>query len=244
MVKRIIVMLIAVAFMATAAQAVLFTDDFEGYTAGGTVTDPPWARIWSNYSTASAGVARVVLDDGSNGTNAMDLVSAAYWGSARHTFAAENQFSAGYVQFDYRGNSGGLRQFFRDDTGRNITEINLDGSGFVEREGTSNAPHDPVNETGAILDSSAWYTLRFDFDFDAPGDLGFWSLSVDGGVVLTGDIDHEGGVSGHYLKDIGWDIAGGSYGALIDNVIVDVPEPATCLLLVSGGLVFLRRRRG
>jgi hypothetical protein len=256
MARSILVALIGVALMATSAQAV-FSDDFESYSIGSTVTDPPWEAPWGEVYGPQYPGGQVIAGNGTNTSNVVDLVDSSAWGNmrtsegpadpcTRGTLALENQYRSGSIQFDYQNPDGGfgysnLRLFVGGTQGR-IVDFNFRGDDIHETAGCC-SDTDPANNADDIIPAfPAWVTLRIDFDNDAPGGNGFWQLSMDGFPILSGvsDLSGAGGAAGQDLLYVTMDCGSGDSG-LIDNFLI-TPEPVTCLLLASG-MVLLRRRR-
>lgn len=257
MVKRTIIMLAAVTAIASSVQAE-FNDDFESYTAGQEVSSP-WVSHFGQFYNGNYGnqLAFVEQDTGSNGTQVIDLVDAAYWGNPAIVLPAENQYSQGFVQWDmatpYDGSWASIRTWWNTDgeVGGGgydwVVNLSIGTADIWERPPGGNLFIDtsPANRADGVVTAGQWHTYRVEFDFlGGDGTNGEWSLFMDGGAapVLTGALGTDGQAFTRTLKVVGWEVPSGD-GVFIDNFIVDVPEPATGLLLV-GGLACLIRRRG
>jgi hypothetical protein len=135
----------------------------------------------------------------------------------------------------------------------------IGSQGFVRRaSGTSGAPDNGTTYVQALLGSSLAFSFTNGSVFDlasvdladystvsAPGTVHFVGYRHDGTVVTT-DIG-TGGINFHTVyfdsNFTGLDrVEIPNYGWSLDNLVVSIPEPGACTLLLTGALLLIGRK--
>ncbi len=258
MVKRMMAV-VAVTAMVSSAQAA-FTEDFEsGIHVVGQEPGAPWESLWENqYGNGNYIAGHIANGYGTNTSKVLDMVDSASWGSPITALDPANQFSMGFVQWDMAtpnddGSGARARAWFNTDGAVggpssgdwvvNLSFISDAGSNDIwERPPGSNYFNQttPPNRADGVMQLNEWETYRVDFNF-LDGVNGSWQLYRNDVQILSGALGTDGLASTKTLQAIGWADPTGD-GFLIDNIIVDIPEPSAGLLL-AGGLALLIRRR-
>ena len=229
---KYVLTLLVILGTAASVHAALLSENFDGAMTG-----------WTNTMTV------VATDRGNSlvGTNATPFVRAsANLSSAVGSGSIYVQVDMELITANFRASAMALY----DASGNGIV-LNLDAHGANNYISSGACPttDSGVTQFAANMHAStidlvgdmkplnvlSWKTVRYDINLDT----GAISASVDGTVYKTGNASTILAAMG----DITTFAIGSSRQVYLDNVVVDVPEPASLTLLVLSGLGMLIRRK-
>jgi hypothetical protein len=240
--KKLLILLLVLGLASSASAALPVTDDFESPMTLGNLSGQ------GNWSASSS--FDVVSETGNQ------YCENAYAGTktANRTLAFSDDVYA--VQVDFRMGSrqntwgtGTCTQLqVREASGADPVHIKWEPSFERIRVGDVWLTDYGNIADGIITDLANpytdWVTIRVDINENTSSAKLYWE-GTDGSMVYQGDGAMQQGTAGVDQANIKYSTRSGGAGSEfdLDNLLIDVPEPATIMILGLGGLALIRRKR-
>jgi hypothetical protein len=237
--KKLLILLLVLGLASYASAALPISDDFEAMTLGDLNGQGSWTGS-SSFDVVSE-TGNQYVENAYAGTKTANR-SLAF---SDDVYALELDFSMGSRQNTW-GTGTCTQLQVREASGADPIHIKWEPSFERIRLGdvwlTEYAPDKrPANLADPY---SEWVTIRVVIDETASSAKLYWE-GTDGSMVYQGDGAMQQGTAGVDQANIKYSTRAGGAGSEfnIDNVSIDVPEPATILMLGLGGLALIRRKR-